>query len=119
MADDPTLTPTNDPPPNPPATSQSDGLSANEVKALVGEAVDEKLQAFSGKFTSKDDLVSFRTEIIQDLTTKIPELIPQGKTLDETSLLAKVGELLDGRLAKIGVPAGRTPGALGRWLLGE
>jgi hypothetical protein len=117
MADDPNPNPNPDPNPNP-APAAQEGLSATEVKALVGEAVDEKLQAFGGKFASKDDLAEFRSGILEDITKKIPELIPKGSSVDESSLLSKVGGMLDDKLKTIGIATERVPGPLGRWLQG-
>lgn len=116
MADDPIITNTDNPPPT---TTNPEGLSASEVKGIVGEAVDEKLRSFGGQFATKDDMAQFRAGILEDITQKIPELIPTSKGIDENNLLSKVGGMLDEKLRSVGVRTQRTPGALGRWLQGN
>lgn len=117
MSDDPKPDPVPDPTPNP---SPDDGLTSDELKTLMAEVVDEKLAGFGGNFATKDDLTAFRTGIMEDLTAKIPSLIPAGSSVDESALLSKVGGMLDEKLRGIGggKPA-RQPGSLGRWLLGN
>ena len=111
------------PTPNPDPTPD-DGLTADELRGIVGEAVDEKLKGFGAGFATKEDLATFRSGIIEDITAKIPSLIPAGSSVDESSLLGKVGAMMDEKLRGInaggsGGKAARVPGSLGRWLLGE
>ena len=105
--------------PEPKPDPTPEGLSAEEVKGIVGSAIDDKLGAISSAFATKDDMEATRAGILEDIVSKLPSLIPAASSVDEESLIKKVEGLLDGKLAGIGENASRKVGSLGRWLQGE
>lgn len=95
----------------PPSTENT--LTHDEVKSIVGDALDEKLNALG----ISDKLE--KMNILDDLETKIAGLFETHKTApaDNKGLLTEIDNLIGRRLSAIpGTKSERKPGWLGRWL---
>lgn len=115
MSDDPTPDSTPDPTPTPDAGTS---ISEDELKGIVGSVVDEKLAPLMTKLGALDnlpDLAAFKDGLITDIVSRIPA----GNSVDESSLVGKIDNVLASRLKNVGsVSGGRKPGAISRWLFG-
>lgn len=108
---DPTPDPTPDPDPSvtPPAGGNS--LTATEVKSLMSEALDERLESLG-----LTDKLS-KLDILDGLDERIDGIVSKHKSDPNTEGLTKSLEtMLDNKLRNLGVQTGRKVGVLGRWL---
>lgn len=100
-------------------TPPSEGLTEDELKGIVGDVVDAKLEPLMSKLDgiSLPDLETFKGGILED----IGKLLGDNKTtVDEDGMLEKVGKMLDEKMKGISnTPAvKRVGGPLSRWLAG-
>lgn len=97
------------------SSTESEGLSRDEVRSLIGEVFDEKFNAIKGELGSGINLDEIKTSLLPD----IEGLIEKHKSQpDNQSLLREVDNLLGKRLQGVGANLGRKVGPLGRWLAG-
>lgn len=102
-------------------TPPSEGLTEDELKNIVGDVVDAKLEPIMGKLDGINlpDLEAFKGGILEE----VGKLITANKTtpVDEEGLLGKVGTMLDEKMKGISnTPAiKRVGGPLSRWLAGS
>lgn len=95
--------------------AESGALSRDEVKSLIGEVLDEKLEGISSQLSKLD--------ILDSLSNDIDGLFEKHKTTptDSKGLLNDIGRMIDSKMqgGSVSGNAGRNPGPLGRWLGGN
>lgn len=103
-----------------PPVEPSEGMSADDLKALFSTVFDEKIGPVNERLDgikNGPDLETFRTSLLEDMGKLVAE--NRGKEMDEQGMLDKIGGLIDDKIK--GLPRGtsstkRSGGPLSRFL---
>jgi hypothetical protein len=106
---------------NAPETPPNEGLTEQELEAVIGRVVDARMEPLMTKLDgiSLPDLETFKGGILSE----VGKLITENKStpVDEEGLMSKIGGMLDEKMKGISsTPAvKRVGGPISRWLAGS